>query len=173
MAETMLLPQAAGVGIAHAPDMHRWIFRGGAAAAAECGRLFGVELPQAACRANASHGRAALWLGPDEWLLLRGGADAFDADALMLDHSLVDISHRQIGLEVSGPAAARLLNSFIMLDLDAAAFNAGSCTRTLFGKTEIVLWRKGAETFHVEVWRSYAGYVTGLLSEACKDLAGG
>ena len=171
MAETMPRPKAAGVSITHAPDMHRWIFRGGAAAALECGRLFGVELPQVACRANANDARAALWLGPDEWLLLRAGAEAFDVSALMLGHSLVDISHRQIGLEISGPAAARLLNSFVMLDLDAAAFTTGSCTRTLFGKAEIVLWRKGAETFHVEVWRSFAGYVTGLLREACKDLA--
>ena len=126
-------------------------------------------MPSEAGAVSASDDRAALWLGPDEWLLLRASAEDFDTGALMLDHALVDVSHRQIGLEITGPAAARLLASHVMLDLDLAAFNIGRCARTLFGKAEIVLWRKGAEAFHIEVWRSFAGYVTGLLGEACRD----
>jgi sarcosine oxidase, subunit gamma len=36
-------------------------------------------------------------------------------------------------------------------------------TRTIFEKAEIVLWRTGPETFHVEVWRSFAPYVWDLM----------
>jgi len=36
-------------------------------------------------------------------------------------------------------------------------------TRTMFMKADIVLWRTGAETFHIEVWRSFAPYVWSLL----------
>src|ERR687898_480955 len=58
--------------------------------------------------------------------------------------SLVDVSHRHRAFEVSGPAAAALLNEGCPLDLDDAAFPAGACTRTLFGKIEILLWRSAA-----------------------------
>ena len=57
--------------------------------------------------------RAALWLGPDEWLMIADGADPAPLGEMLesvLDgtaHSLVDVSHRQIGLIASGPAAAR------------------------------------------------------------------
>jgi len=37
------------------------------------------------------------------------------------------------------------------------------CTRTVFAKAEIVLWRTQPEQFHLEVWRSFAPYVWELL----------
>ena len=30
-------------------------------------------------------------------------------------------------------------------------------------------WRTGAAEYHLEVWRSFAGYVLGLLQEASQD----
>jgi len=45
------------------------------------------------------------------------------------------------------------------------------CTRTLFGKAEIVLWRTTPDTFRIEVWRSFAPYVLGSLAEAAREYA--
>jgi sarcosine oxidase subunit gamma len=56
------------------------------------------------------------------------------------------------------------------LDLDLAAFPIGACTRTVLGKTEIVLWRRAQDSFHLEVWRSFATYLTAFLSEAIRGL---
>jgi sarcosine oxidase subunit gamma len=85
-------------------------------------------------------------------------------------HSLVDISHRQIALEMSGPHAAWLLEAQCPLPLDLAAFPVGMCTRTIFAKAEIVLWRTAPETFRVEVWRSFSRYVVDLLTEIAREL---
>ena len=54
--------------------------------------------------------------------------------------------------------------------LDLAAFPIGGCTRTVFGKAEIILWRREATSFHLEVWRSFAPYVTALLEAGVQDL---
>src|SRR5579863_10437710 len=69
---------------------------------------------KAAC--SASHeGRAALWMGPDEQLLLAPAAAATEIEELLgtalsgMAYSLVDISHRQVALEISGPQAEALL----------------------------------------------------------------
>ena len=51
----------------------------------------------------------------------------------------------------------------------SAAFPVGMCTRTLFGKAEIVLWRTAPRPFRIEVWRSFAPYVLGCLDEACRE----
>ena len=115
-----------------------------------------------------------MWLGPDEWLLIADGADAADIRAMLESvlegtaHSLVDISHRQIGLTASGPAAARVLNAGCPLDLDLTAFPVGFATRTLFDKVEIVLWRRAETTFHVEIWRSFAPFLAASLVEAAR-----
>jgi len=104
----------------------------------------------------------ALRLGPDEFLLLLPEGEAPVLDVAE-PYSLVDISHRQTGIVLEGPAAADMLNAGCPLDLDERAFPVGMATRTLFMKADIVLWRVAAQKFHIEVWRSFAPYVWSLL----------
>ena len=150
----------------------RFIFQGGPAAREAASRGFGVALPTVACRAGMAGERAALWLGPDEWLLLAlpGEGDAVSAaleDALAGQaHSLVDVTHRQVALSVTGPEARDLLASGCPLDLAHESYPVGMCTRTLFAKAEVVLWRRSAEEYHLETGRSFSGYVLGWLREA-------
>jgi len=157
--------------IVPAPTGCRLVLRGPASAAAAAGQAFGLALPEALNTATSDGARTAFKLGPDEWLLL-GPLDeeaavyaAIEA-AVQEPHSLVDVSHRNTGLMLEGALAADVLNAGVMLDLELDAFPVGMVTRTLFAKTEIVLWRKGPTSFHVEVWRSFAPYLHGLLSEA-------
>ncbi|MET4898667.1 sarcosine oxidase subunit gamma family protein [Sphingomonadaceae bacterium jetA1] len=135
------------------------------------GKRLGVALPQTACRSAIEGKLAALWLGPDEWLLLTddasddwvSGLQSRLGDALC---ALVDVSHRQVALAVRGDAAEAILASGCALDLSLAAFPEGMCTRTMYDKAEIILWRLAPDAFHVEVWRSFARYVEGLLRVA-------
>lgn len=150
----------------------RFVFQGGRDARAAASRAFGVGLPEEACRANEGTDRAALWLGPDEHLLLAPAKQARDVEETIttalagIAHSLVDVSHRQVAFAIAGPAAADWLASGCPLDLDPAAFPVGMCTRTVLAKAEIILWRRGAEEYHLETGRSYSGYVLGWLREA-------
>jgi sarcosine oxidase subunit gamma len=160
--------------LSEAAPAARFILRGGEAVRVSCGMAFGADLPSQLGPAGESAGRAALWLGPDEWLLIADGADAADIGGMLESvlegtaHSLVDVSHRQIGLIASGPAAARVVNAGCPLDLDPQAFTVGFATRTLFDKVEIVLWRRDETIFHVEIWRSFAPYLAGSLVEAAR-----
>jgi sarcosine oxidase, subunit gamma len=160
------------------PAAARFSFRGGAAAQLAAGTAFGLPFPTVACRSATNSTRAALWLGPDEQLLLSAPAEAdalraaLESALTAVPHSIVDVSHRQVALELRGPYAAWILNAGCPLDLDAAAFPIGMCTRTVFAKTEIVLWRTATEHFHVEVWRSFTDYLVGMLREVAREVAG-
>ena len=172
--EGLAFPAGPRFTLSEAPAAARFILRGAEAVRVACGMAFGVEPPSRLGPAGESEGRAALWLGPDEWLLIADGADAADIGAMLESvlegtaHSLVDVSHRQIGLIASGAAAARVVNAGCPLDLDPHAFPVGFATRTLFDKVEIVLWRRAGTTFHVEVGRSFAPYLVGSLAEAAR-----
>lgn len=154
------------------PSASRFIFRGNPRAAAIAGEIFGTELPVNACRASRFEDRAALWLGPDEWLLLAPESQENTVEAALTQalktepHALVDISHRNAGLEIIGPCAATLLAAGCPLDMHEAAFPPGMCTRTVLAKAELILWRTTAERFHLDVWRSFAPYVWDFLIEA-------
>jgi sarcosine oxidase subunit gamma len=172
--EGFAFPAEPRFALSEAPPAARFILRGGEAVRVACGMVFGAEPPSELGPAGEGGGRAALWLGPDEWLLIADGADAAaigDVLESVLEgtaHGLVDVSHRQIGLIASGPAAARALNAGCPLDLDPHAFPVGMATRTVFDKVEIVLWRRAPATFHVEVWRSFAPYLAAALAEAAR-----
>jgi sarcosine oxidase subunit gamma len=154
----------------------RYSFRGDQEAAALASKAFGVTLPTALLKAETNGTRTAISLGPDEWLLLAedGAAQSLAkeiAQALGSHfHSLVDISHRNTGFDVSGAEAASVLASGNPLDLHLSTFPVGMATRTIFSKAEIVLWRKSADTFHIELWRSFVPFVWGLLEEAAHEL---
>jgi sarcosine oxidase subunit gamma len=176
--EGFAFPASPRFTLSEAPPAARFLLRGAEAVRVACGMAFGVEPPSRLGSAGESEGRAALWLGPDEWLLIANGADAADIGGVLesvLDgtaHSLVDMSHHQIGVIASGPAAARVLNAGCPLDLDLKAFPLGFATRTLFDKIEIVLWRRAEASFHVEVWRSFAPHLAGSLVEAARGAPG-
>ena len=172
--EGFVFPTSPRFTLAEAPPAARFILRGGESVRVACGMAFGVEPPSRLGPAGGSEGRAALWLGPDEWLLIADGADATDIGGVLesvLDgtaHSLVDVSHRQIGLIASGAAVARALNAGCPLALDLKAFPVGFATRTVFDKVEIVLWRRAQTNFHIEISRSFASYLAGSLAEAAR-----
>jgi len=144
--------------------------RADTATAATIGMAIGVLLGTAPCRAVIVRDRTALWLGPDEWLVLAPEAETTLAQQPPATlGSIVDVSHAYVGIEVSGPRAAWCINAFNALDLDRHVFPPGACTRTLFGKVEVVLWRVEAEHFRIEVARSFAPYVRQCLEEASRE----
>jgi sarcosine oxidase, subunit gamma len=136
---------------------------------------FPLDVPINRCTVAA--GKRTMRLGPDEWLLWAQDREGeqigreVSASLFQLHHSLVDISHARVTLSVSGTRAALTINSGCALDLSAAAFPAGTATRTLLGKAEIVLARWDAmPSFEIECARSFAGYVQDFLHEAQRQI---
>src|ERR1700733_6047194 len=96
------------------PPAMRFILHGDAQVRAAAAPVWGVDWAEVRCRARVQDWRAALWLGSDGYLLSGryGGARGCVLAALenalaQVPHALVDISHRQFALEVSGPRATR------------------------------------------------------------------
>jgi sarcosine oxidase subunit gamma len=157
------------------PPASRFVLRGGSDALAAAADALGLQHSEMPCHAARNDVRAALWLGPDERLLI-GPADAAEEMERLLrqalagkSHSLVETSHAQTAFELGGSPAAAALNIGCPLDLDPAAFPVDMCTRTVFAKAQIVLWRTGPETFRVETARSFAPYVTKILALAAHE----
>jgi sarcosine oxidase subunit gamma len=133
--------------------------------------VLGLDLPVRPKTSSSANGRHALWLGPDEWLVIAdkdtGLVDAAARSGVAC--SATDVSHRNTAILVSGPGAAAAINAGCPLDLSLEVFPVGACSRTLFGKVEVVLLRTAEDAFRVEVWRSFSPYVFGLLAEGARD----
>lgn len=172
----LVLPVATGVaGTRSAPVIGRLSIRCAIGVAQRIGADIGLDLASDINRATTAPGTAALRLGPDEWLLLaereadpwlaaRIGSVAGGAPI-----AVIDVTHRTAGLVLEGPRVEDVLASGCPLPLDLAGFPVGRATRTLMAKAEVVLWRRGPETFHIEVARSVLPYTIQFLAEAIRS----
>ena len=143
-----------GVTIALEPPLSRYSLRARDRAALEV--LLGRSLPAAIGAIDDG----ILCLGPDEWLMrANAGGDLPDGSGQPV--SVVDISERQIAVSVDGARAVEVLRGGNPLDLEN--FPVGSGKRTIFEGVEIVLIRESETRFAVEVWRSFAEFVWGVL----------
>ena len=90
------------------PPAERISLRAPAASVAALSKALGVDLPQKPKTSASKGGRTALWLGPDEWLVIdEAGKDPLaDCAEVKALHSAVGISHRNVAISVTGPAAA-------------------------------------------------------------------
>ena len=115
--------------------------------------LTAVPLPSKIGEVSEHGAGMAIMLGPDEWLLI--GAVISDGAGQAV--SITEITERQIGITLEGSRAAEILMSGCPLDLERMAVGRG--TRTIFETVEIVVIKRGAEQFHIEVWRSFAPWL--------------
>ena len=161
-----------GVVIRPCPSAHRISLRAGPDAVPALSEALGLELPSRPKGSAAANGVAALWLGPDEWMLIgEEGSGIAGRLAAVNGHlfSAVDISHRTTGLTLEGALAATVLASGCPQNLSTETFPAGACSRTVLAKAEIVLWREGRHRFRVECWRSFSDYVWNYCVDAAKS----
>ena len=107
---TMALPELQ-LGLSEAQPVARFNLRCRDREVAACSDALRLDLPTRPCTSAENGGRSALWLGPDEWLILASGQDdpTSHLTAAMGDRffSWVDISARQVGLVLTGPESAR------------------------------------------------------------------
>lgn len=149
---------------------------GAAARAVE--QALGLTLPAPTSASGvdtAAGARAALWLGPDEWLLV-GPADtaANLLDAARPARSAVDVSANRTTVEVRGRLARDLLEKGVALDLHPRSFHAGHVAVTLLARAPVVLWQtEDAPAYRLLVRGSFAGYLADWLLDAAREYSGG
>ncbi|TDH35041.1 sarcosine oxidase subunit gamma [Pseudohoeflea suaedae] len=166
-----LIAGSVGVAIAQAAPAHRISLRVGADGIPALNKALGLDLPTEPKKSvTAKSGRMALWLGPDEWLVIDEKGDPM-ADVAGVDafFSVVDVSHRNTAIKVAGRGARATLEAGCPQDVTDDAFPIGACSRTVMGKIEIVLMRTDANAYRIECWRSFAEYAFEFLSDAAHD----
>ncbi|MDZ7642941.1 MAG: sarcosine oxidase subunit gamma family protein [Woeseiaceae bacterium] len=137
----------------------------------------GVSLPQTPNTWTGDDQLAAVWLGPDEWLIT--GEDGRGADleqalrnALHDDPraSACDVSHNYTGLLLAGPAARTVLAKGCPLDLHRAGFRPGHAAQSVLAGTRVLLLCGGDEdSFELLVRNSFARYAAAWLQDAMAE----
>jgi sarcosine oxidase, subunit gamma len=138
--------------------------------------VLGFELPLTPNTVASIGDWRALWLGPDEWLIV-GEADQARAIEQPLRQavtdasaSIVDVSANRTVLLIQGERARELLAHGIAIDLHPHAFAPGRCAQTFLANAQVIIERRyEGDAFDLFLRGSYSTYVADRLLDAAAD----
>lgn len=139
-------------------------------------KAIGLTLPAKISATSIKAGAMVACLGPDEWIVIgeKGKYSKLYEKILKLSSkyvmSVTDVSHRNVAITLSGPAAAETVNVGCPLDMALEKFPVGKCTRTVYENAPILLYRTADDRFTLECWRSFAPYMLGLATAHAKAI---
>jgi sarcosine oxidase subunit gamma len=148
-------------------------------AADAVGPALGLQLPLEPDTAVHAGEVTAVWLGPDEWLVVGRPGTARDREDRIRSAAgdepvaVTDVSAQRTTLLVGGPRARDLLAHGCSLDLHPRAFGPGRCAQTMLARTQVVLVARDEARagFWVLVRSSFAGYLVDWLLDAAVEHA--
>jgi sarcosine oxidase, subunit gamma len=136
--------------------------------------VLGFDLPKAP-RTSASWGDLkALWLSPDQWLILcpRSKTTTLLAElnsALSKIHSLaVDVSDMRAIIRLEGEGVRETLMKGSSLDLISDDYKAGTVRRMRFAEIAALLHVVEDQVIDIYMFRSYAEYTWAFLTKAAR-----
>lgn len=109
--------------------------------------------------------REVLWLGPDEWLVVRGPVDQLTTALAGVHHSLVDVSSNRAVIELTAVDRLEHLSTGCGLDLAPRSWRAGMCAQTLLAHVPALLQERSDAT-RVFVRPSFGGYIVTWLARS-------
>ena len=136
-------------------------------------KSIGVSLPTKPNTIGQGPDATALWLGPDEWLLLtppdtQGEIAQTLEKALEGQHmSVNDLSGGQTVIRLQGPHARDVISKGCSLDLHSRAFGPGQCAQSHIAKSMATITQiDDLPTYDLIVRRSFADYLARWLKDA-------
>ncbi|MFF4573957.1 sarcosine oxidase subunit gamma [Streptomyces sp. NPDC001410] len=149
-------------------------------AADAVGLALGLQLPLEPNTVVHTGDVTAVWLGPDEWLVVGRPGTERDLESRIRAAagdepvSVTDVSAQRTTLLVAGPRARDLLSHGCPLDLHPRAFGPGRCAQTTLARAQVVLVARDETRagFWVLVRSSFAGYLADWLLDAAAEYAG-
>ncbi len=136
----------------------------------------GIPLPEPLNSSQTKNFRA-LWLGPDEWLLISGAETAADLLSRLTDalagthHQLVEVTDQLTTISLSGSKAREMLMKLTTLDMHPSRFRLGEVAGSNFGGATATLHMTADNPagFDLFVRRSFADYLWCALAEAGRE----
>lgn len=170
------------IGLVERPHVAKVDVRGAAldpAFTGAVGSALGTSLPVQPNTVISGAGVRALWLGPDEWLVVSESEPGASLMATLRNATegqhvaVTDVSHGRCVIRLRGPHARDVLSMGCSLDLHPRAFGAGRCAQTLLAKAAVILHQTSDEPdFDIYVARSFADYLWSWLEDAVSQASG-
>jgi len=137
--------------------------------------VLGVELPKAPRSSNSFGDVKALWLSPDQWLIVCARDKAPELtlalqQLLAKSHTLaIDVSDMRSIIRIEGESAREVMMKSGSLDFEDPEFVQGYVRRMRFAEIAALFNIVEANVIDLYVFRSYANYAFEFLLKASRQ----
>ena len=143
------------------------------AVAVAVGQASGVRPSSVACSAVCEGAAAAIWVGPDRWLIVaQAGRDLERLLSAALpagQAAITNQGHSRCVLRLTGPEVRNVLRKGTTLDLDAARFSPGEARATGLFHINALLHCRSEDSFDIYVARSFGRSFFELITHAAAE----
>lgn len=143
-----------------------------------CGLVLPYTPNTVAGNHDLADGPRALWLGPEEWLMVCApGSEAGLADALRRElagrrAAVTDVGEARTVIALSGPKARQVLMKGCSLDFHPKSFAPGHCTQSPLAHLPAIIHhiafdkKTGGSDYDIYIARSFAEFLWRWLEDA-------
>jgi sarcosine oxidase subunit gamma len=138
-------------------------------------QTLGIALPSVPNTVVQGPTHAALWLGPDEWLLQSAQPRRFTLERTLRSAlagqfaAAVDVSSSYTMIELRGDRARVVVQKGCPLDLHPRVFAVGHCAQSHFFKAPLLLRAVAPDGLELVLRRSFADYAGRMLLDAGEE----
>lgn len=133
----------------------------------------GIKPSRTACSAAQADQIAAIWVGPDRWLIvekeIRDLEEAIRNTVNSEKAAITDQSHSRCVIRLSGNEVRNVLRKGTTLDLDASHFKAGEARTTSLFHMNGVIHCLNENTFDIYVARSFGQSFFEVITHAATE----
>ena len=139
------------------------------------GRTLDLLLPTEPCQSAVQGEIAALWVGPNQWLItcprsnVEHVVERLEEATEGVHCSITDISAARALFRLRGPDALEILAKGCPLDLHPRTVQPGYVAGSILAKITILIHLRAADQVDLYLGRSFADYLWAWLEEAGID----
>ena len=139
------------------------------------GRALDMLLPTEPCQSAAQGAVAALWIGPNQWMITCPKSRVADLMAKIVEAteglhvSVTDISAGRTVFRLAGPSCLDVLAKGCPLDLHPRVAKPGYVAGSVLAKINALIHLREADMVDIYLGRSFADYLWAWLEEAGTD----
>ena len=146
------------------------------------GKSLNILLPTEANTSTQSDKLTALWLSPDEWMVVSNEITKKDTNKYELEESLyssisktnlgavVDVTDQFVMLELEGSKIYELFSSGSPFNFNEFKEKKGSATQTLLNNIDVIIHNKSENLVNLFVRRSFSEHLFSWINDSASRL---
>ena len=146
------------------------------------GKNLNMILPTEANTSSSNDKISAIWLSPDEWMIVsnvieKGNSNKYELEQILFNNiskknlgAIVDVTDQFVMLELEGKNIYELFSSGSPFNFDKFKNKPGATTQTLLNHIDVIIHNKNTNLINLFVRRSFSEHLYSWIGDGVRFL---